>query len=200
LRIGSKNEQIQGVPGGSMPYEEFIDRFLLDADNGDFYTSLYNMGNRREFAQESDYSDEAVVDDITCLLQSLPDEVDNEYREESILDNFCRKHGLIERVKRYLNFDLGSFNKLDMRNRRERCKILHFFYLLEHEIYLGENVLMLLDKPSMESVDNTFLGWQTHNGKILKFVKESLGKELSLEEKGRVNSAIAEYLLRGTTS
>lgn len=36
---------------------------------------------------------------------------------------------------------------------------------------------MLLDKPSMESIDNTFLGWQTHNGEILRTVKEALGKE-----------------------
>jgi hypothetical protein len=49
--------------------------------------------------------------------------------------------------------------------------------MLEHRHYPKINVLMLLDKPSMESIDNTFLGWQTHNGEILRTVKEALGKE-----------------------
>lgn len=63
--------------------------------------------------------------------------------------------------------------------------------MLEHRHYPKINVLMLLDKPSMESIDNTFLGWQTHNGEILRTVKEALGKELPLEEKGRIYSTIA---------
>lgn len=130
-----KNEQIQGCPGGSMSLDEFINRFLLNADNGDYYTSLYDMGNRKEFVEEYDYSDEAVVDDIICSLQPLPEEADNEDRRESILDNFHSSNGLIERMKRYLNFDLDSYSEHDTRNRRERCKILQFFYLLEHQLF-----------------------------------------------------------------
>ena len=86
---------------------------------------------------------------------------------------------------------LNELNRNDDREKCERSKILYFFYMLEHKYYPKTNVLMLLDKPSMENIDNTFLGWETQNGEILRTVKESLGKELSLEEKGRIYSAIS---------
>lgn len=187
-----KNEQIQGLPGGSMSLEEFIERFLLDRNNGCYYISLYDMGNPVEFPKPSDYSDESVADDIACLLYPLADGADNREHVIAILNTFGSKSGLNERIKKYLKLDLDSFDKLDTRNRRERCKTLHFFYLLEHESDRKKNVLMLLDKPSMESIDNSPLGWETHNGEVVGFVKESLGKELSLEEKDRVYSSLAD--------
>lgn len=190
-----KNEQIQEFPGGSMSLEEFIERFLLDRNNGCYYISLYEMGNPVEFPKSSDYSDESVADDIACLLYPSADGADQHEHVIAILNTFGRKGGLNERIKKYLKLDLDSFNKPDLRSKRERCKILHFFYLLEHKSYDKKNVLKLLDNPSMENVDNTFLGWQTHNGKIVRTVKESLGKELSLEEKDRVYSTIANISL-----
>ena len=44
--------------------------------------------------------------------------------------------------------DLDNFDKESKRYKYERCKILYFFYMLEHIYFLKTNVLMLLSKPS----------------------------------------------------
>lgn len=63
-----KNEPISGLPGGSMSFGEFIERFLLDRKDGCYYNSLYDLGNPIEFPKLSDYSDESVTEEIACLL------------------------------------------------------------------------------------------------------------------------------------
>lgn len=150
------------------------------------FDSIYDMGNPNEI-EDSECTDDAVATEIWYSLS-----LDKEgITEANVLDELERKSGLIERIEKYLGIDLNQLVRDDDREKRERSKILYFFYILEHRYYPNINVLMLLDKPSMENIDNTFLGWQTHNGKIVRTVKEALGKELPLGEKGRVYSTIA---------
>ena len=181
--IEIKDKRLDGVPGGAMSLEEFIDRFMRTNCSFD---SIYDMGNPNEI-EDSECTDDAVATEIWYSLS-----LDKEgITEANVLDELERKSGLIERIEKYLGIDLNQLVRDDDREKRERSKILYFFYILEHRYYPNINVLMLLDKPSMENIDNTFLGWQTHNGKIVRTVKEALGKELPLGEKGRVYSTIA---------
>ena len=181
--IEIKDKRLDGVPGGAMSLEEFIDRFMRTNCSFD---SIYDMGNPNEI-EDSECTDDAVATEIWYSLS-----LDKEgITEANVLDELERKSGLIERIEKYLWIDLNQLIRDDDREKRERSKILYFFYILEHRYYPNINVLMLLDKPSMENIDNTFLGWQTHNGKIVRTVKEALGKELPLGEKGRVYSTIA---------
>ena len=181
--IEIKDKRLDGFPGGAMSLEEFIDRFMRTNCSFD---SIYDMGNPNEI-EDSECTDDAVATEIWYSLS-----LDKEgITEANVLDELERKSGLIERIEKYLGIDLNQLIRDDDREKRERSKILYFFYILEHRYYPNINVLMLLDKPSMENIDNTFLGWQTHNGKIVRTVKEALGKELPLGEKGRVYSTIA---------
>ena len=181
--IEIKDKRLDGFPGGAMSLEEFIDRFMRTNCSFD---SIYDMGNPNEI-EDSECTDDAVATEIWYSLS-----LDKEgITEANVLDELERKSGLIERIEKYLWIDLNQLIRDDDREKRERSKILYFFYILEHRYYPNINVLMLLDKPSMENIDNTFLGWQTHNGKIVRTVKEALGKELPLGEKGRVYSTIA---------
>lgn len=181
--IEIKDKRLDGFPGGAMSLEEFIDRFMRTNCSFD---SIYDMGNPNEI-EDSECTDDAVATEIWYSLS-----LDKEgITEANVLDELERKSGLIERIEKYLGIDLNQLVRDDDREKRERSKILYFFYILEHRYYPNINVLMLLDKPSMENIDNTFLGWQTHNGKIVRTVKEALGKELPLGEKGRVYSTIA---------
>lgn len=187
-----RNEQIQGLPGGSMSLEEFIERFLIDREKGCYYISLYDMGNLAEFPTVTDYNDEAIAEDIACLLFPSADEAESHDYILDVLNQFHGKGGLIERMKKYFGIDLDSFDTDNTRNKRERCKILYFFYLLERKEFPRENVLSLLNKPSMENIDNTPLNWETHNGEKVRFIKDSLAKELSLHEKDKIYSTLKE--------
>lgn len=178
-----KDRRISGFPGGAMSLEEFIDRFMRTNCT---FESIYDMGNPNEI-EDSECTDGAVATEIWFTLYPNSDEI----TEANVLDELERKSGLIERIEKYLGIDLNQLVRNDDREKRERSKILYFFYMLEHKYYPNTKVLMLLDKPSMENIDNTFLGWQTHNGKIVRTVKEALGKELPLDEKDRAYSTIA---------
>lgn len=179
-----RDERIDGFPGGAMSLEEFVDRFLFTEYT---FESIYDMGNSCEI-KNSECTDNAVAAEI-CRILSLGK---NGVTIADVCNELERKSGLIDRIKKYFGIDLNELDRNDNREKRERSKILYFFYMLEHRLYPNINVLMLLDKPSMENIDNTFWGRQTHNGKILRTAKEALGKELSLDEKDRIHSAIAD--------
>lgn len=178
-----KDNRIDGLPGGAMSLEEFVDRFM---HTNYTFESIYDMGNPNEI-EDSECTDDAVAYEIWNILYRRSVEI----TEADICNELERKNGLIERIKKYLGIDLNQLNRNDNREKRERSKILYFFYMLEHRHYPRTNVLLLLDKPSMESIDNTFLDWKTHHGKVLRTVKEALGKELPLDKKGRIYSDIA---------
>ena len=182
-----RDKRIDGFPGGAMSLDEFICRFMHTFDT---FENEYDLGNPSEI-EDSGCTDYAVASEICYRLLDCPNKVEETDVTEEIIHQLKQKGGLIERIKKYLGVDLNTLARNDNREKRERSKILYFFYMLEHRHYPKINVLMLLDKPSMESIDNKFLGWQTRNGEILRTVKEALGKELPLEEKGRIYSTIA---------
>ncbi len=170
-----------------MPLEEFIERYLLsEREVIKTYESIYDMGNPYIFDDE-ECEDIAVANEIS---DNEPVSNKTEHTSEEIVNNFVRPGGLIERLNTYLGFDLESFLIKDKKYKRERCKILYLFYTLE-QTYVHTNVLMLLGNPSMESIDNSFMDKQTHNGEVIKLIKESLEKELLLETKEEIRKDIA---------
>ena len=171
----------------SMPLEEFIERYLVSEQEViKTYESIYEMGNPYKF-DDKDCEDIAVAEEI---ILNEPVDKESEKTIEEIVNNFVRPRGLIDRLNTYLGIDLESFPNKDKKYKRERCKILYLFYTLEKK-YAHTNVLMLLSNPSMENIDNSFIGMQTHNGEIIKLIKESLEKELPLATKEKIKKDIA---------
>ena len=49
----------------------------------------------------------------------------------------------------------------------------------------------MLGKPSMENIDNSFLGWETSNGKYIKSVFHEIEKEITPELKTNIRIAVS---------
>ena len=190
-----KNKQLFLPSVGNISFDDLIERFLADKNQLlSHYESIYNMGHIHEIEiNDEEYEDNCVALEIIQKLNIKPSKptgkklsfeemeqirADEEIEADEFVEKFTRPGGLIERLKTYLDFDLDNFDKESKRYKYERCKILYFFYMLEHMYFLKTNVLMLLSKPSMENIDNSSLGWKTYNGWIIKLIKASLEKEL----------------------
>lgn len=175
----------------SMALDEYIEHFLLDDHNRyDLYESIYSMGNPYELNEE-ECNDEAVACEIIRKTTSC-DENDVYAEAISFVRTFVRKDGgYIQQLKDYLHFDLDSYDYDDIQNRRERAKLLFFVHMLKKRTFPHMNILQLLGRPSMENIDNSFLGWETSNGKYVKFVKHEVEKELSLTRKSNVKQAVS---------
>lgn len=190
-----KSKQLFLPSVGNISFDDLIERFLADKNQLlSHYESIYNMGHIHEIEiNDEEYEDNCVALEIIQKLSIKPSKptgkklsfeemeqirADEEIEADEFVEKFTRPGGLIERLKTYLNFDLDNFDKESKRYKYERCKILYFFYMLEHIYFLKTNVLMLLSKPSMENIDNSSLGWKTYNGWIIKLIKASLEKEL----------------------
>ena len=190
-----KSKQLFLPSVGNISFDDLIERFLADKNQLlSHYESIYNMGHIHEIEiNDEEYEDNCVALEIIQKLSIKPSKptgkklsfeemeqirADEEIEADEFVEKFTRPGGLIERLKTYLNFDLDNFDKESKRYKYERCKILYFFYMLEHIYFLKTNVLMLLSKSSMENIDNSSLGWKTYNGWIIKLIKASLEKEL----------------------
>ena len=198
----------------SMALDEYIERFLLaDHIRFDLYESIYSMGNPYELneeecideavASESIFSDRKYSELITQLKSKGCGEKEKERMIKNLIEDkitdlvntYARKEsGYIQQIKKYLGIDLDSFDYTSLQNMRERAKILFFIYKLKNEYFCDVNVLQLLSKPSMENIDNSFLGWEPTNGEHIKFIKHEIEKEISPTIKHRVKAAISSVV------
>lgn len=182
-----KNEMVLNPFFGFMPVDEYIERFLLPEEAvRATYESIYDMGNRAEVPGES------------CSFEALSSEIIeqlglNDEEAEDFSKRFVRSGGLIERLKKYLNFDLELFDSNEG-YQPQVYKILYMFYMLENRDYPNTNILELLSKPSMENVDNSFVGQVTSNGKIINTVKRALEKELDLHVKQDIKMQVTRII------
>ncbi len=126
-------------------------------------------------------------------IESLKDRVNE------LVFYFTRKDGgYIEQIKDYLNIDFEKFDDNNIRNKREKIKIIYFFYILKNKYFSnkdeGKNVVHLLHEVSMENIDTSFLNEQTYNGEITKHIKEELSKEISDYELLKIEDSFNIYL------
>lgn len=159
---------------------------------GDTFDSMYDMGNPDKLDAE-----ECTNYAVDCEIYRKLDLGKDGNTETDVLSELERKDGLIERIKKYLGVDLNKLDRDDDREKRERSKILYFFYMFEHQYYPDTRVfrvLRLLDTPSMENSNDTFLNQKTHNGDIVGKVLEALGDELPIEEKEKIEKVIHDIL------
>jgi hypothetical protein len=184
---------------GIRTLEEYIERDLLkETEVVDTYESIYDMGNPYELSdEECEYT--ALAKEIINVM-SLVGEDDVDAKLIDFVKIFDRPGGLKEQLKESLDFDLELFDKNNNKYKREICKILYFFYMLKNKYFPRINVLELLSKHSMENIDNSFLGMKTVYGRIIKIIKDSLEKELSLlpssnKNKNNIKNAVRHVAL-----
>jgi hypothetical protein len=184
-----KDERIFSVYS-SMTVEETIERYLLEKSQVlDTYENIYDMGNPYELA-DNECQDSALAREIITEM-SLVDKNDIEAEIEDFVKKLNRQGGLKDRLKKHLDFKIELFDVKNHRLQGEICKILYFFYMLEHKCFPKTNVLELLSNPSMENIDNSFWGMATSNGIVVKTINNSLEKELSLTAKNNIKNAVS---------
>lgn len=217
--IKIKNTPIFDGNYGIMSLEEFIERYILTKyEVLDTYNSIYALGNPYELYDE-ECEDTALAYEIIRLLESDDGEADIKKWEKSnynqdivaireakkaeeesakeLANLFSRPGGYRDRLKNNLRLDLDLFGNKNLRNKHENVKILFFFYMLEKKYFPKTNIIKLLSNPSMENIDNNTLGLETYNGDIIRFIKSSLEKELSLvirkKIKDTMQSIVSEW-------
>jgi hypothetical protein len=211
-----KNARIFVDDGFSMALDEYIEQFLLNKYKVScLYESIYSMGNTYELDEE-ECTDEAVArniiqindpereNDIEAWRESkdysdsraLKNAEESINREVNELTNLFGRQdgGYIQQIKKYLGVDLETFDYSNLQNMRERAKILFFVYRLKNKYFCDVNILKLLSKPSMENNDNSFLGWETHNGQYISFIKHEIEKEISPAVKHRVKKEVSSVV------
>lgn len=194
-----------------MSLEEFIERFLIVKEEIEkYYITPFEMGCRETIPADR-LNDDELIDEIYycfCGLRTISGEEstdkkcctgwieDKDEVKSNIKNYFFRKGGLIDRLNNKLKFNLNKFDKDNLIYRQEYYKILYFFYWVEKVKFPDKRVLQLLSNPSMENIDNSFWDEFTHNGYIIKTLKETLGKELSLERKSYIYSTLANISIK----
>lgn len=200
----------------SMALDEYIERFLLtDFELISSHESIYDMGNSYELDEE-ECEDDALALEILRMTDPVSEEdikkwikskersniiaVKNAREAEAeqvkeLIHTFTRQDGgYVEQLRTHLNLDLDSFDYNNIRNKQERAKVLYFLHGLKTRDFPNVNILELLSKPSMENIDNSFLGWETSNGKIIKLIKHLIEKEISLNLKNNIKGAVSHVV------
>ncbi len=81
------------------------------------------------------------------------------------------KKGLIKRLEK-LGFYINDFD-----DGQDKVKLLFLLYCFEVENNV--QIVPFLSKPTLENVDDGFVGLQTKNGELMAYLKRSIAKELS---------------------
>lgn len=160
--------------------------------------NIYAMGNpdlRQEENAEEDFN-EAVFRNINFYQPFI--------KKTPVEDFAINISSLMNRLKLKLNFDLKEFDKEEYKT--EVDKTLYFFFDLEYNripdflnaLEYNErqedrtyfDAIEFLSNPSTESIDFSFLGWNTYNGKITRFIKYPLEQELGKEKVDHIRNAL----------
>ena len=190
-----------------MSLREYIEHILLDRYRVNvMYQNKYSMGNTYELTEE-ECTDEAVAREIIrrndpesekmmeewlksndpndkSAYRSEEKEIENEVKK--LVHTFNREGGYIQQLKNHLGVDLNSdsFDYRNIQNHRERAKILFLISNLRQK----KVSLQMYSKPSMENVDNSFLGWKTYNGFYARSLMRTVEREIAPGLKTIVNA------------
>lgn len=182
-----ENDYVYTGLDGYISYREVIERYLLsDEERIALYDSKYEMGNIVLLRTED------------CTYEALAEELTDMFHDDRtvVASEFTRNGGLRQRIKSSLGIDFTKFHDGKNKEHTEaEFKILYLFYHIENCRDEKRNVLKMLANPSIENVDNTAVGIETSNGRIMKELKDSVGREISVEFRGKVKRALSQMAL-----
>ena len=145
--------------------------------------SPYAFGIERKLTKE-ELKDSAWQ---TVLADKYPDKCRTQkdiwkyfYRDEG--GDTDSKKGLIKRLEK-VGFYLDDF-----KDDQDKVKLLFLLYCFETE----NNVQLVpfLSNPSIENVDDSFVGLETKNGELMSFLKRNIAKELPKGYAARVRDCL----------
>ena len=183
---------------------DYIDTYLLENDNA--YESKYAMGNLQELNEEDCEYLPIAIDIITAIHNSknankVLDERDKRADAENIkaeARDFVNRRlkrkdaNYFIQMKELVDLNSEQYNYTNLQCKRERAKILYLLCTLDLLDYPHRKVFELLNKPSMENVDNLLYGWETSNGEIVHHIKTSIEAELSWKEIFKIQDEVSD--------
>lgn len=134
---------------------------------------MYRMGSAYELSEE-----ECKIDFLAEKMNS--ESISDDYKDFSHI--FRRSDGgYIEQIKRFLNIDLNDFDFSNIRNKREKIKILYFLYKTKAK-FPNVNILELLSNQSMENITPNSFHLKTYNGDKVNYILGELEKEIDRDK------------------
>ena len=108
------------------------------------------------------------------------------YRDEG--DENDSKKGLFKRLEK-IGFFMDRFP-----NSQEKLRLMYFLYCFEvdNNVKIGA----FLDKPTLENVDDGFIGIETKNGDLMAELKRGIGKSLSVDYRRMVLNGIVHFTMQ----
>lgn len=188
-------EDILFVGGIILTLGEYIKHFFLTEWDAYQYESFYCMGNPYELSEEECRYEAIAAEIVNIMAKDSPEtlyEYENPEEKEIAINkvvNELTNHICL--IKEYLGIDLNQFDYKNIQNQRERAKILYFFYMMKNRDFPKVNILELFRKPSMENIDNSLLGWETHNGQIIHQIVTSIREALTSPSIKKINSTLS---------
>lgn len=181
---------------GNFTLREYIKRFFLTKWDAYQFESFYCMGNPYELSEEECRYEAIAAEIVNIMAKDSPEtsyEYENPEEKEIAINkvvNELTNHICL--IKEYLGIDLNQFDYKNIQNQRERAKILYFFYMMKNRDFPKVNILELFRKPSMENIDNSLLGWETHNGQIIHQIVTSIREALTLPSIKKINNTLSK--------
>lgn len=171
---------------------------------------MYGMGSSYELSEEEcqyeflackifECSDPGIKSEMEKISKTKKFDIDSYKKEiellggdvDNLVNSFIRTDGgYLNQLKRHLNIDLSLFDYSDIRNLRERIKIIYLLYKSKKDFkYITKmnefkkdipsvNILELISNQSMENIDFSALKWKTYNGEYVYLIKDNLKKEM----------------------
>lgn len=175
-----RNVFLLGVEKTSITLKWYIEKYLLsDERREQLYSSVYCLGIFREFSDA-----EEDIETFCKALQRYDNRDDVAEIKRSLFRN-DGKDGIAVWIDDLLDIDIMN----DRYSTRDRYKVLYLLYTVQKE--LGIEIRALLKKPTLENLDNRFIGFQSNNGDIVARIKDELTKEVKDTVRANINNTLS---------
>lgn len=153
--------------------------------SGDYYCEKYILTQEQINALKKGFYDINTKRDLTGktvnyegLLEEIVEQDNNKVDQESIKS---RLYDLRRKLKNTMEIDLDSYGD----EKYASIRLLNLLYNVTKSYEAGKkkgkNIFWILDKPSLENVDNSIISYKTINGKIIHELKNEAMKEVDKE-------------------
>lgn len=164
-----------------IPKSWWIEKNIVGQERLKEIYGIYAMGVKHEYSQ-SELQNSAWMNELAEKYRDAKMKTKGEFIRlpKYIEQYFFRKKtenssgaGLVERLKS-VGFDIDKFEY--PKEKIEKIKLLYFLFCFEFDNKV--KIQPFLSNPTLENVDNTFVGDETRNGELMACLKNNLLKEI----------------------
>lgn len=181
---------------GEISYDYYIEKVILTQERiNEIRHGKYDIGTKRKY-KESEMTKESLYQEIYDEEGSRADAHKRSPSVEAIKGKIAganNKGGIIKKLKNIMNFNISAFS-----DEYSKLKLLKLLYRFIKDDYYGEkvNIMLLLDRPTLENIDEIHYGLNNTNGRTLALLKNELIKEINIEQVLNIRKTIYNMYLK----